>query len=108
MNRTLFATFSVISMLWALPALALDLHGARANGQVGETRAGYVAALKPSTEVEALVAEVNAKRKAEYTRISKENGQSVEVVAKLAAEQIIGKLAAGEMYQAADGSWKKR
>jgi uncharacterized protein len=85
----------LVATLAAAPAFALDLHSARASGAVAETSAGYVKAVTPSPEVNALVAEVNAKRKAEYTRISKENGQSVEVVGQLAAPQIAKSIAAG-------------
>lgn len=99
---------SLLATLVAFPAWALDLHQARSSGMVGEQLDGYVAARKPSAEVTALVAEVNAKRKAEYQRISKENGQTVDIVAKLAAEQIIKKLEAGSPYQGTDGSWKTR
>lgn len=72
----------------ALPAFALDLHSARASGQVAETSEGYIRAVKSSPEVDALVSEVNAKRRAEYERISKQNGQPVDVVGKLAAPEI--------------------
>ncbi len=92
----------------ALPVMALDLHGARANGSIGEKNDGYVAALRPSAEVNAIVAEVNAKRSAEYARISKENGQPVNVVAKLAAGQIVGGLPAGASYQDGGGNWKSK
>jgi uncharacterized protein YdbL (DUF1318 family) len=95
-------------MFLAMPAYALDLQGARSSGQVGERLDGYVAARKETADVRSLVAEVNAKRRQEYTRISKENNQSVDVVAKLAAEQIINGLAPGAYYQAPDGSWKQR
>lgn len=105
-KTSLIALFMAVSL--ALPAWALDLHGARAAGQVGEKANGYVEAIKATPDVNALVVDVNAKRKAEYARISKENGQSVDVVAKLAAEQIINGLPAGASYQGSDGSWKKR
>ncbi len=80
----------------AFPAYALDLHSARADGSVVETPEGYIKAAKPSDEVNALVTDVNAKRRAEYERISKQNGQSVEVVGKLAAPQIAKSVAAGQ------------
>jgi len=103
---------SLIAMLMAvslaIPAWALDLHSARANGSIGEKNDGYVAALRPSAEVNAVVAEVNAKRSAEYARISKENGQTVDVVAKLAASQIINGLPAGTSYQDGAGNWKSK
>ena len=102
------AIISTIAVLWAMPAFALELHEARASGQVGEKADGYVAAIAKSGEVSALVSEVNAKRKAEYMRISKENGQPVDVVAKLAAQQVIGSLPSGSQYQDAGGNWQKK
>ena len=95
-------------LMMAGPAFALDLHEARHAGMVAEKLDGYVAVLKGGAEVEALAKDVNAKRKLEYVRISKENKQPIDVVAKVAAEQIIKKLEPGEFYQAADGSWKTR
>jgi len=102
------ALFTLLGLLIAGPALALDLHSARTSGQVGEKLDGYVAALASTPDVQSLVSEVNAKRQQEYARISKQNGQPVDVVAKLAAQQIITQLPAGSSYQAPDGSWKKR
>ena len=89
----------------ANPAFAMDLASARASGVVGEKADGYVAVIKSSDEADALAAEVNARRKAEYAKISAANSQPVAVVAKLAAEQIIGKLDSGSMYQNAKGAW---
>ncbi|MCB1782842.1 MAG: YdbL family protein [Alphaproteobacteria bacterium] len=95
-------------LLVSLPAYALDLQSARDAGLVGEALTGYVAALKETPEVAALVKDVNTKRLAEFTKISQKNGQPVDVVAKLAAQQIIQNLSPGHYYQAADGSWKQR
>ena len=89
-----FILAAFATAVFALPAFALDLQGARSSA-VAETASGYIKAVKSSAEVNALVTEVNAKRKAEYTRISKENGQSVEVVGQLAAPQIAKNIAAG-------------
>jgi len=108
MKPHLLALLTILCTLVALPAFALELHQARTSGMVGEKFDGYVTALKPSPEVTALVAEVNVKRTHEYARISKENGQPIDVVAKLAAEQIITKLEPGSPYQSTDGSWKTR
>jgi uncharacterized protein YdbL (DUF1318 family) len=94
--------------LTSMPAYALDLHEARDAGLVAEKLDGYVAPLKATPEVEALVQEVNAKRKQEYARISAKNSQPVDIVAKLAAEQIIRNLDPGSYYQASDGTWKTR
>jgi uncharacterized protein YdbL (DUF1318 family) len=103
-----FISVVMVTLAVAAPAWALDLHEARAKGVVGEKADGYVGAISPSAEVTALVNEVNDKRRAEYTRISKQNGQSVEVVAKLAAPQIQQGLEAGSKYQDASGAWKTR
>lgn len=99
---------SLALMLLAVPAFALDLQAARTSGLVGETQTGYVEAVVNRPDVQALVKEVNDKRRQEYERISKANGQSVDVVAKLAAEQVINRLSAGFYYKDASGSWKKR
>ncbi len=91
--KTQIIVGALAAMLLSLPAYALDLHSARSSGLVAETSAGYIKAVKSSAEVDALVKEVNAKRRAEYERISKENGQPVDVVGKLAAPQIAKKIA---------------
>ncbi|MEI7668738.1 MAG: YdbL family protein [Pseudomonadota bacterium] len=108
MKLHFFTLFAALGALIAFSAFALDLHQARSSGMVGEKLDGYVSALKDTPEVDALVADVNAKRKQEYTRISKQNGQPVDVVAKLAATQIINGLESGIHYQDADGKWKTR
>lgn len=92
--KSRFILAALLSLAVATPALALDLHSARASGAVAETPEGYIKAVKPSAEVDALVSEVNAKRRAEYERISKQNGQPVDVVGKLAAPQIAKSAAA--------------
>ncbi len=97
---------SILSL--SSPAFALDLNQARTQGIIGEQRDGYVKVLKPSADAQALANEVNARRKEEYARISRENGQAVNVVSTLAAQQIIQKLSAGSMYQDANGAWVKK
>ena len=50
---------ALIALLLALPAFALDLDGAKAKGFVGETTAGYLGVVKSSSEVNALVNDIN-------------------------------------------------
>ncbi len=95
----------VLTMI-SLPAYALDLAAARSQGLVGEGQNGYVVPIAKSKEVIELATDINAKRKIEYLRISKENGQPVDVVGRLAAQQIVSALPSGAQYQAEDGSWK--
>lgn len=108
MKTRFLSALVLLGLLASFPAFAMTLEEARTSGAVGEKLDGYVAVIKDSPDVQALVGEVNAKRQQEYARISKTNGQSVDVVAKLAAQQIFGKLPAGSFYQASDGGWKKR
>ncbi len=108
MKRILFSAILAAALFITGAAYALDLGQARSSGLVGEKNDGYVGVVTASPEASALVAEVNARRKSEYEKISKQNGQPVSVVAKLAAGQIIGGLPSGSYYQAADGSWKKK
>lgn len=69
------------------PAFALDLASARASGAVCEKGDGYIDATQLSAA--GLATTVNAGRKAEYERIASQKGQPVDVVAKLAAQQIV-------------------
>jgi uncharacterized protein YdbL (DUF1318 family) len=94
MMRKIFLVVAMI--LAALPALALTLDEARKDGLVAEQPTGYVKVVKSSAAVEELAKNVNEGRKAEYIRISNENGQPLDVVAKLAAEQIAKKLGAAK------------
>jgi uncharacterized protein YdbL (DUF1318 family) len=102
---------SLIALLLAiaLPVSALDLDEARARGAIGERADGYVAAVKgdPSKEVKALVAEVNAKRRAHYEEIAKRNGAPVEAVAMLAGQKLVANAASGQYVDSGNG-WVKK
>lgn len=108
MKRTLIAAFFALGLFLTSQAFAMELSQARAQGLVGETLDGYIAAVTPSPEANAVVADINARRREEYTKISRDNGQTVAVVGKVAAARIIGGLPAGSYYKAADGSWKRK
>lgn len=103
-----FIAVTLAFILLAFPAMAADLHAARKAGLVGERLDGYVAVLKSTPEAESVAAAVNARRRQEYARISAENKQPADVVAKLAAAQIIQSLEPGDYYQGSDLSWKRR
>ncbi|MCK5555370.1 MAG: YdbL family protein [Alphaproteobacteria bacterium] len=97
-----------LSVLLVFPAFALDLHQARDAGILGEKNDGYVAVFKKTPEAAVLAKKINQKRAQEYERISKKNSQPIDVVSKLAAEQIIEGINPGNLYQDADGIWKTR
>ncbi|SHF99613.1 hypothetical protein SAMN04487965_3103 [Microbulbifer donghaiensis] len=98
-----------LSLAIALPALAINLGEAKSQGLVGEANSGYIAVVSQSSpELEALVAEVNAKRKAEYARIAKRNNIDIAQVAARAAEKLEARVAPGEYYQDKLGRWVQK
>lgn len=108
MKRTLALALFAATVMFAGSAFALDLAQARAQGIVGEKLDGYIGSVTGSAEANAVVNDVNNRRREEYAKISKQNGQPVSVVGKVAAETIINGLPSGSMYQGADGSWKRK
>src|SRR5687768_17130250 len=108
MKRTFIAALFALIALLASEVFAMELSQARAKGIVGEKLDGYIGTVVSSPDASAVVSEINARRRAEYEKISKENGQPVSVVGKVAAETIINGLPGGSLYQGADGSWKKK
>lgn len=109
MKRIHAAFLTVIFAAAAFAAAAATLDGARRSGLVGERPDGYIGAVSPNPtpDIAELVASVNAQRKAEYARIASQNGQSVTVVEKLAAEKLIAKAAPGT-YVMSGGVWVKK
>jgi uncharacterized protein YdbL (DUF1318 family) len=99
----------VFALAFAGAAGALDLDGAKASGLVGEKVDGYVAAVapNPSADVTALVAQVNAKRKATYQGIAEKNGTDVGEVGKLAAQKLLERAPKGAWIHA-DGKWYQK
>jgi uncharacterized protein len=92
-----------LSLLMALPAFALDLGQAKSSGLVGETNTGYIAAIKPSAEVDTLVADINSQRKVYYEKIANENGISLQAVEVRAGLKAIEKTPSGEYINAGTG-----
>ncbi|MEE4360757.1 MAG: YdbL family protein [Pseudomonadales bacterium] len=94
----------------ALAASALELSDAKARGLVGEQLDGYLGVVKPpaSAELQALVDSVNARRRAEYSRIADANGITLEVVRQLAAGKAIERTPAGQWIRLEDGRWHRK
>jgi len=103
--------FAAIGLLLLLQnAWAIDIHSAKAQGLVGEANTGYLAAVKTpaSSEVTALIADVNAKRRAKFENTAKNTGTTVSQVSNRFYELAIQKTAAGHYYQDRNGGWKKK
>ena len=96
-----------LSLIMSLPAFALELGDAKSQGLVGETNAGYLAAVKSSGEVDKLVASINQQRKAQYQKIAEKNGISLEAVEVRAGKKAIEKTPPGEYINTGSG-WQKK
>ena len=97
----------VLTLCIVLPAQALELGQAKQDGLVGETNTGYIAAVKPSADVDALVAEINRQRKAQYQKIAEKNGISLQAVEARAGLKAIEKTPSGEFVNTGAG-WQKK
>jgi hypothetical protein len=103
--------FAAIGLLFLLQsAWAIDIGAAKTQGLVGEANTGYIAAVKSpaSAEVRALIAEVNAKRKAEFEKTAAKTNITVAQVAQRFYELAVQKTKAGNYYQDAGGRWQKK
>jgi uncharacterized protein YdbL (DUF1318 family) len=82
---------------------------ARSTGKVGEKLDGYLGVVgSQGADVEALVRDINIKRKAAYTSKAGATGSTIEQFAFTTGCNLIANTKAGEKYQAPDGSWQTR
>ena len=108
---TLNKTFLAIGLMMLLQnAWAIDIRSAKAEGLVGEANTGFLAAVQTpaSAEVRALIADVNKKRKAQFTNTAQKTGTTVAQVANRFYELAVQKTAPGNYYQDSGGRWKKK
>lgn len=106
LHKLLAATALLLSL--ALPAFALDLDEARAQGLLGEQANGYVGIVaSPTPELERLAADINAKRKAHYDGIAARNGAPVESVAAIAGKKLVEAAPSGQFVKT-NGGWTKK
>ena len=98
----------IAALTFTQTAFAMDLDAAKAGGLVGEMRNGYLGVVKSTPEAEAVVSDINAKRRAEYARIAKQNGQDISVIEKLAAQKAYEMTPKGHYLKDAGGNWVKR
>ena len=97
--------------LSAVPALALTLDEAEAQGLTGERLDGYVGIVTrtPSDELRAMVARVNAQRRENYIGIAKRTeGATLTQIERLAAEKLIGRVPRGAYVQSPGGGWVRK
>lgn len=107
-RRTIAACAMVLWATVVSSAFALSLDEAKAKGLVGEKSNGYLGAVNSSNaEVQALVDDVNQKRRQAYEEIAKRNRTSVQGVEALAGEKAIQNTKPGNFIEG-PGGWIKK
>ncbi|MGP7794579.1 YdbL family protein [Sphingomonas sp. CLY1604] len=80
---------------------------AREAKQVGEQPDGYLGVVSGGAAVQALVRDINIKRKAAYTASAQASGSTVEQFAFTTGCNLVARVPVGEMYKTPSGQWKE-
>ncbi|USU04614.1 YdbL family protein [Sphingomonadaceae bacterium OTU29MARTA1] len=80
---------------------------AREAKQVGEQPDGYLGVVSGGASVQAMVRDINIKRKAAYTASAQASGSTVEQFAFTSGCNLVAKVGQGEMYKTPSGQWKE-
>ncbi|MBX3329191.1 MAG: YdbL family protein [Nitrospira sp.] len=107
--RLTIAAYAAILWTAITPfAFALSLDEAKAKGLVGEKTNGYLGAVNSSNaEAQALIEDVNQKRRQAYEDIAKRNRTGVLGVETLAGEKAIQNTKPGNFIEG-PGGWMKK
>jgi uncharacterized protein YdbL (DUF1318 family) len=108
--KTLIKQFSLllVALTFSFNALALTLQDAKAQGKVGEQPSGYLGLVVDNAQVQALVKQVNGKRKQIYLKLARKHKVSVAQIAARAGEKALKKTQAGHYIKNAAGQWVKK
>ena len=101
----------LLGVLWpSWPSWALTLEEAKTQGLVGEQPNGYLGIVQPgaSADVQALVDDVNQKRRQMYEDIARRNSTKLEAVEMLAGQTAIDNTRAGNFVRSPSGQWVKK
>lgn len=104
-------TFGAALLLLAAPDARADaLDDAKAAGQVGEQRDGYLGLVVDDApaEVKSVVADINERRREKYQAIAKKTESSLEAVAALAGVKLTERAESGHFVQDAEGRWVRK
>lgn len=103
-------TALLAGLLLSLAAAAASLDTAKADGLIGEKPDGYLGLVRSDApaDVKALVDDVNAKRKARYQEIAKQQGAPLSEVEKVGGQTAIDKTRSGHYVMDSSGRWRKK
>ena len=105
--RKTFLTVAALAIALPQLAFALSLDEAKAKGLVGERQDGYLGAVSATPEVNALVKDINNKRRSFYQESAQKNGTSQAAVEALAGQKAQSLTPAGQYIQTGSG-WVKK
>lgn len=108
--KTLIKACVLSLLLMMHGAFAADLTTAKEQGWVGEQNDGYLGLVKSGApaDVKALVADVNSRRKAQFTQIATKNGIAETEAAKVFAREAEERTVPGNYIQNPAGGWVKK
>lgn len=100
----------LLGLLVSLGAAAADLDSAKAEGWIGERPNGYLGLVRSDApgDVKALVEDVNAKRRARYEQIARQQGAPLGEVEKVGGQTAIEKTRPGHFVMDGSGRWRKK
>ncbi len=110
--KTVMMMFAGAVALTGLSAAAMAQRdpayaAAREAKQVGEQPDGYLGVVSGGAAVQAMVRDINIKRKAAYTASAQASGSTVEQFAFTSGCNLVAKVGQGEMYKTPSGQWKE-
>ncbi|WP_051222018.1 YdbL family protein [Neptunomonas japonica] len=106
----LLSTLLLLVSVIATPAWAITLGEAKTQGLVGETPSGYLASVHatPNSNTLRLMNDINAKRKAAYTKSAKKAGVTLKVMEVRIGQRLYDRASQGSYVQKPNGQWLKK
>lgn len=109
MRKLAHTAILVSGLVFSLFAFGIGLDSAKQQGLVGEQPSGYLAVVGKSTpELDALVHDINQKRRAAYEAIAQRNGTDLTAVEQLAGKKAIEQTPAGQYIRLPSGQWLRK
>ncbi len=108
--RWLSIVTTVLLFSVGVQAFAATLDQAKAEGWIGEKPDGYLGLVRSDAppDVQALVGDVNGKRRANYQRIASRQGVPPSEVEKVGGQTAIEKTAPGHYVMDGSGRWRRK
>jgi uncharacterized protein YdbL (DUF1318 family) len=108
MNKIFSRLAFLAALLLPTYALAVSIDEAKSQGMVGEQSDGYLGVVADSPDARAVVADINAKRKAKYEQVARDNNLELNAVETLAGQKAIEKTEPGNYIRVNGGAWRKK